>query len=452
MKNKSRTNNIKKQDFSLDKSKSENFKRLSLSSKVHTASNLYLANSTTDKANKSLNKKSNQQVKSADTNTITNVGRSKKNNVSKNQKKNNHVKRILFKISIFLIAILVIIFSQFSKIKKFVDNIDNEQQFPVTLTVNKDVTKQDTNKLIQDCKAKLAKYDESFIYQKNILNQKTEEKGLSTFGIATPENVQLDDLAKSIEEYNVKFDTKIHMVLFDLNTYSGFAYNADAFCPLASAIKLPYIASLIDGNPGVFKKEKTKIENCLVWSDNQSYFSLYKKYGIKYLQSWCDQVGITDNLCDIEFPEHATARDMSLLWLKAYYFLNTCEYSDQLINMLKRTEKSLFQDILSDRYSIYSKPGWWDGPNDSMDGVHYDGIKADCGIINAGDNPYILVFYTENYPESDTLKTVINNIDKAHDSMFVKDIVCNNQYELDTANEKYFPENNNNQDDDSNSK
>lgn len=351
------------------------------------------------------------------------------------------------KMSIILCLLAVVLFIIFivllinrcvpvNNVKEELSEFEKPKEFPANVEIDKNVKADNINAVLQNCREGKENYDSYLAGQLSAVNECQNSQTVETFGQFKPEDDELQGLKIMVDNFVSTYKCPFRLAMIDLNTKSGISCNIDNPTPSASTIKLPFVASLLSEASGIFNKEQDRLEKILKWSDNTSYEKMRKQYGVGALQNWATSLNITDNMCKDEYPESITVRDMIKIWLKAFYFLNTFEHSSQMADMMADSKFSVIYETLGEDFDVSSKPGWWDGPGTTSTGKHYEGIWADCGIVYAGENPYIVIFYTEQDKQNDDMKEIISKVHSLHDSIYVKTIVCNDEEEFAKAKEE----------------
>lgn len=63
-------------------------------------------------------------------------------------------------------------------------------------------------------------------------------------------------------------------------------------------------------------------------------------------------------MCKDEYPEIATARDMTKLWFKTFEYMKTSDCSDSFMSLMVDSKCSIISPDLSKKHDVYSKAGW----------------------------------------------------------------------------------------------
>lgn len=105
------------------------------------------------------------------------------------------------------------------------------------------------------------------------------------FGDIKPSENSVYDIVFNLQEINAQYQEPVSFVLYDLNSNSGIYYNLNQQTYLASTIKLPYVASVLQSNPEIFWDYQFSIENILQNSSNEDYEYLRYDFGEEQLKS-----------------------------------------------------------------------------------------------------------------------------------------------------------------------
>lgn len=258
----------------------------------------------------------------------------------------------------------------------------------------------------------------------NILNKQVKTvdnlpglNAVSQFGNLVPSYQSLKDLNKTTLELANDCLEPISFIMYDLNSDSGVYYSVDTQTYLASSIKLPYIASIIDEEPERYNENIDSISSILEFSSNEDYDYLWSTYGTARFQEWETEVNTKNSMTRYQYPSYVTALDMLKIWFKTFYVLNANMYGTELSILSSNSYNSAIYDALGTKYRISTKPGWFDCYEESDAGFCFDGITSDCGVVYAEDNPYLLVVLTEIPENVDAVSKLVKSIDQVHNSM-----------------------------------
>lgn len=195
----------------------------------------------------------------------------------------------------------------------------------------------------------------------------------------------------------------VGFLIMNLNTGSGFCYNIDTRIYGASTYKAPISAFLceeyIDGGALNKSAVSNRIEDAIVWSDNNSYRSLKHSYDGSDHNNWLSEMGIDPANYMATFPSYSV-RDSATLWTHIWDYLNSgSDTATWLKGLFERTETSFLRngavEAGMDNATVYNKAGWCVSESGREDAVN------DAGIVVDGDNTYLVVAFTSR-PDSPT--------------------------------------------------
>lgn len=191
-------------------------------------------------------------------------------------------------------------------------------------------------------------------------------------------------------------DENVGFLIMNLNTGSGFCYNIDTRIYGASTYKAPISVFLceeyIDGGTLNKSAVSNRIENAIVWSDNNSYRSLKHSYDGSNHNNWLSEMGIDPTGYMATFPTYSV-RDSATLWTHTWNYLNSgSDTATWLKGLLGSTETSFLRNGVvkagMDNATVYNKAGWCVSSSGREDAVN------DAGIVVDGDNTYLVVAFT----------------------------------------------------------
>ena len=137
----------------------------------------------------------------------------------------------------------------------------------------------------------------------------------------TAEEKQL--LQSCIDEIEPTYTLGFMMI--NLYTGEGVCYNPDADYYSASAIKGPYIASLVAAKPELIDSMGGTLSGIVMYSENERYSALRRSQGGVCLSDWYAASGIDSSaFTNYNYPR-VSARILAKLWIHNYYFFNTDE-------------------------------------------------------------------------------------------------------------------------------
>lgn len=199
----------------------------------------------------------------------------------------------------------------------------------------------------------------------------------------------------------------VGFLIMNLNTGSGYCYNIDTKIYGASTYKGPLSVFLCEEyiDAGNIKKSSvsSRIEDAIIWSDNNSYHSLKHGFDGSTHNEWLMEMDIDPSSYSATFPTYSV-RDSATLWMHAWDYLNSgSDTADWLKGLFAQTETSFLRtgalQAGMDNATVYNKAGWCVSSNDTADSVN------DAGIVVEGDNVYLVVAFSS---ESDSPRTEAN--------------------------------------------
>lgn len=206
----------------------------------------------------------------------------------------------------------------------------------------------------------------------------------------------------------------VGFLIMNLNTGSGFCYNIDTKIYGASTYKAPMSVFLceeyIDGGTLQKSAVSTRIENAIIWSDNQSYRSLKHSFDGSNHNAWLQSMGIDPSNYMSTFPTYSV-RDSATIWMHTWDYLNSgSSTAEWLGDLLSSTETSFLrngteQAGMNDA-TVYNKAGWYVSSSGVEDAV------SDAGIVVEGDNIYLVVAFTSR-PDNPTAEANLSNLFEA---------------------------------------
>ncbi len=198
---------------------------------------------------------------------------------------------------------------------------------------------------------------------------------------------EMDELKEAIasfkdDSYDVSF------VIVNVDSGKGIAYNTDELFYSASAIKAPYIASLL--SKGELNEDRKtddilnqEIESILLWSDNDAYLDLDEHYDSYAFQPWGAQAGL-DHSLDINYCYlDLTSADLAKMWLQIYSDYKSGLIDSDISELATKPEVSSIHSIIGNDGTTWSKAGW------IPDGDRFSATN-DAGIIKTKESTYVM--------------------------------------------------------------
>ena len=176
----------------------------------------------------------------------------------------------------------------------------------------------------------------------------------------------------------------VGICVYDLNTLGGFSYKADDKIYSASAIKGPYVVSLVDYDNSLLQKEKVRINAILRNSSNIDYESLRLQYGDNVICNW--SVNSKNFINKDRDYQYLTPRQLSELWLSNYVFFESSDIGEETGKLFENPAHSPINTVFKDNCITRTKAGWVEKNNIR--------VTNDAGIIYVNDNAYLVTIMT----------------------------------------------------------
>ena len=234
--------------------------------------------------------------------------------------------------------------------------------------------------------------------------------GITAFGEKTPSDEALENLYQEVQALSAG-DHKVSLMMADLRTRSGVAYNISEPMCTQSTIKAIYIGALLESNPDAVKENGAYMREALEFSANDPYHTLREIYGTAPLEKWCDEAGVDKGFTELLYPRTYTAKDMFKMWTKLYCFLNSDNVPGNIASYLADSSCSASKKQLGGRFPVQTKAGWESGldeglnydPEAEIPDKYIDGDPSndecainDTGVVYSDRGPYIFVIYTDH--------------------------------------------------------
>lgn len=263
------------------------------------------------------------------------------------------------------------------------------------------------------------------------LNNLTQVNTADQFAVA---GFTLDDSSRTQLEQALRAFTdngyQISFALADMSSGSALASNGAAVRYPASAIKAPYVVSLLQ--TGAIDLEETAaqttsagqyaaqlIEPVLRYSDNDNYDTLFAQYGSTPIITWAN--GIVENparMQGFQYPD-VSATELAKMWVNTYAYLASKESGSQaarnwlgsnMIHSLNSAIDAAHTEPADESASaiVLSKAGWISGEGD------YYALN-DAGIIlpaaGSGARGYVLAMMSDACGRNDLLTQLAGTLD-----------------------------------------
>lgn len=257
---------------------------------------------------------------------------------------------------------------------------------------------------------------------REVVNEMAAGEGIQKLGTAyEPSALRLEKLQHAMDAIEEQ-GQKLSFAMVDMNTGAAYYYQPDQVLFSASTIKGPYIASLMEeligpremslketmfrrgdygasGGTGIMKLDSgdttymlgEMLAKTIRYSDDLGYSMLRDHFGAESFRQWLSKAGVESSYADYSYPMF-TVKELAKMWLHMdTYFGTEDPYAQWLKTKYTQSESSTIRMELEEEYRIYSKPGFNEGPQ----GDHLYDAFDDAGIVDDGDNPYILVIMTD---------------------------------------------------------
>ncbi|MBO5565279.1 MAG: serine hydrolase [Lachnospiraceae bacterium] len=226
-----------------------------------------------------------------------------------------------------------------------------------------------------------------------------------------PENLEalLREAIAAFEQGN----RDVSFVMIDIGSGEGICYKPNRPCYSASAVKAPFVFSLLAAGTG---PDQTMFSACH-YSDNAAYSRLRRTYGTQGFAAFMDAAGVLPEKARYNYPWDITSLDFAKLWYHAYKTLFAePDLSEWLKETLTGTNNSSMSETLGEAYAVASKAGWITYPSRNAS------VYNDAGIVDIEGCPYLLAV-TARTPDgvgrqnADALIPVLNLI---HNQMIIR--------------------------------
>jgi len=202
--------------------------------------------------------------------------------------------------------------------------------------------------------------------------------------------------------------------MVDLKTGRGASYNASQKFYPASSIKAVYVTAVLESTHGGAASSSDAITKCLVDSDNDAFRTLLKTYGYNVYGSWLQSRApeAAQEAYGYNYP-HISAAGMLNCWREVYRFGTSGEPGASLLSgCLARTNHSAWGALLRDRFTVWSKPGWYPA-NEGLAST----ATADNGIVFSDCGDYAVAVLSDAPSDFDSLLPVLDALNAAHGKM-----------------------------------
>lgn len=222
----------------------------------------------------------------------------------------------------------------------------------------------------------------------------------------------LDDVVRGFREGGYR----LGFALEDLSTGRTLSYGTNEIFYPASSVKAVYCTMVIEqGGDAAVAASGPTIENCLVNSDNDAFRSLIAGYGYDDYAAWMGRFA-PESASQAAYKNYPTmtAAGMLSCWKETARFCTSGEPgSSFLADCLSQTHSSCLGGLMRDRYTVWSKPGWYYG----FDGEDSAPSTCDCGLVRSDCGDYVVAVLSDAPGDFDALMGVVDALNAAHGKM-----------------------------------
>ena len=202
----------------------------------------------------------------------------------------------------------------------------------------------------------------------------------------------------------------VGFVLVDMVTGQGIAYNADRSIYMASAIKGPYVVSVMNMHPSAASTHYSTIQSITRVSSNEAYNALRNHFGNACMVEWCRKAGIDPNIGYRRWTD-MTPREVCMLWMQNYRYFTTSSTGAMVGTWFQNPSNSPIKAAINGKYVTQTKGGWIAGSS-----AYYQAAN-DAGIVYAGNRPYVVVILSTASAQHHLLRTLAGALNYAHEEM-----------------------------------
>ena len=239
----------------------------------------------------------------------------------------------------------------------------------------------------------------------------------SGISVTAPAGLESTPTCEHLEDAVAAFTARgyhLGFAMVDLKTGRGASYNASQKFYPASSIKAVYATAILESTHGGAASSSGAITKCLVDSDNDAFRTLLKTYGYRVYGSWLQGRApeAAQEAYGYNYP-HISAAGMLNCWREVYRFGTSGEPGASLLSgCLARTNHSAWGALLRDRFTVWSKPGWYPA-NEGLAST----ATADNGIVFSDCGDYAVAVLSDAPSDFDSLLPVLDALNAAHGKM-----------------------------------
>lgn len=235
--------------------------------------------------------------------------------------------------------------------------------------------------------------------------------------VTAPAGFESTPTCRHLQDAVAAFTAKgyhLGFAMVDLKTGRGASYNASQKFYPASSIKAVYVTAILESTHGGAASSSDAITKCLVDSDNDAFRTLLKTYGYNVYSSWLQSRApeAAQEAYGYNYP-HISAAGMLNCWREVYRFGKSGEAGASLLTgCLARTNHSAWGALLRDRFTVWSKPGWYP-VNEGLAST----ATADNGIVFSDCGDYAVAVLSDAPSDFGSLLPVLDALNAAHGKM-----------------------------------
>lgn len=176
--------------------------------------------------------------------------------------------------------------------------------------------------------------------------------------------VQRKKLNKAFNAVKRHSDGRLGLVVMDLQTGEGFAYNSDRIFDAASTVKAAYLAGINRYYPKKAKRYRSTMYRVIKWSDNNAYLSLRRAFGSGPMRKQLKAAGVK-HVNTTKPWIHYSARDLAKMWTASYaYFISNKPNAKYCRSLYHIPDVSAVRRHFQGKQGrqTWSKSGWISGP------------------------------------------------------------------------------------------
>lgn len=222
-------------------------------------------------------------------------------------------------------------------------------------------------------------------------------------------------------------------VLYDIDSGSTIAYNANTRFATASTVKLPYVTYCLremeDGSPTLdtmltylpsdynggsswikYQPFYTQYSIRRViqligdYSDNCGYYMMQDKFGYNGYNNYMRRLGSSSFISSSQRWGYVTSTDSARELEDLWKYLNTGRHRDFARSVFSTSCAANFRDQLGNRYTVYEKSGWTDTAYNET-------------AIVAAEHPYVIICFS-NRTNAQRMRNVAEISESIHKDMW----------------------------------